>query len=115
MPCVFVSIQIEPIDPCYAKWFGIEKDEATFRLLADATPLNQCMLPPPKMFLPSIHDIITTLLEKKWAGQLDARSFFFQFPLGEPVRNYFGAKFGTKNMEILVRALVLLMGWNHSP
>jgi hypothetical protein len=101
--------------PTYATWFGLEKDEDFFRLLADLTALNRCMKKPPAMKLPTVHEIIRLLLQQNWMGQLDARSFFFQFGLGKAIRNFFLARLGKGPSAVLIRALVLLMGWNHSP
>jgi hypothetical protein len=115
-----VAERVSPSDviegfPTYSTWFGLEKDDAFFRLLADLTALNKCMTKPPNMKLPTVHEIIIQLLRHNWMGQLDARSFFFQFGLGRAIRNFFIAKLGKGAAAILIRALVLLMGWNHSP
>ena len=68
------------------------------------------------MYLSPLQQIFRNVLRFSFALTVDARSYFYQFPIHPFVRNFFGLAFsrrrGTPSYRRLTR---LCMGWRHSP
>ena len=83
------------------------------RLISNVA-LNEVQPSPPadwKCDLPSISHLIHSVLQWNYATELDARSFFPQFPLGPTVQPFFGLR--QRNFRGALR--VMPQGWRWAP
>jgi len=86
------------------------------RLIGDCTPLNERLPPPPSMELCALHSVIEGLLDKYWLTQLDAMSYFYQFPLGEHAMDIFVSRVGgPRGIFSTVHWRSMPMGWSYAP
>lgn len=97
--------------------FKVEKAEAeTSRLVADCRPLNELLPRPGEMGLPGIHTVIEQLLRGNLLYQLDARSFFYQFPIHESLQDILLCRLGNERGKFRVmKWLVMAMGLSFAP
>ena len=96
--------------------FTVPKKSGGLRLVCDGRKLNRLMRPPPPMLLPSIHSVIARFLSARAVVAADARSWFYQFPLAEEVRAFFGVNLaGARGPFVQARLRVLCMGWSWAP
>ena len=96
--------------------FTVPKKSGGLRLVCDGRKLNRLMRPPPPMLLPSIHAVIARFLSSRAVVAADARSWFYQFPLAEGVRDFFGLHLaGARGPFVRARLRVLCMGWSWAP
>jgi len=100
----------------YLPLFTVAKKSGLLRLIQDCRLLNSLFKKPPTMDLPRIHDLIDLILAHEVMGQTDAVSYFYQFPLHEVIRNYFGSRLGGGRGEYVdLRMCRLPMGFSHAP
>ena len=72
--------------------FTTEKKDQTLRLIQNARPLSELCVAPPKMALPALDHFVDELLGSNFAATCDGRGYFFQFPLPEDLRQFFGMR-----------------------
>jgi len=84
---------IEPIEKSevlnVCRYFQVPKKGQEDRLIVNCSPINVAQLKPPRMRLPSIHDVIRRVLNFKLGLTIDAVSFFYQFPLQRDIARHF--------------------------
>ena len=86
------------------------------RLVCDGRKLNCLMRPPPPMLLPGIRSVIARFLSVRYAAQDDGKSWFYQFPLGRGVDDYFGVNLGgARGPFVRAKLRALCMGWSWAP
>ena len=96
--------------------FTVEKSSGGLRLVCDGRKLNALMQPPPSMLLPSIRSVVRRFLSANFVVQADGKSWFYQFPLADGVRDYFGVNFADARGEYTPAVLnKLCMGWSWAP
>eukprot|EP00760_Papus_ankaliazontas_P015915 PhM_4_TR16744/c1_g1_i13/m.79412 len=80
-PCAVTDLSIT------VPLFKVEKAGGeTSRLIGDCRALNSLLPRPGNMGLPSIDDVLRELLGCRVLHQLDAKSYFYQFPVHESLR-----------------------------
>ena len=100
----------------FLKCFQVLKKDGLDRLVLDATPLNRNSIPPLNMHLNTIHFIFEHLLKYKVWCTVDAKSYFYQFPVHQSVQSYFAMLISTRRGRALCRYLTrMCMGWRHAP
>lgn len=97
--------------------FKVPKKDGDSRFITDATPLNRVQRLPPRCPIPNILELLACLQSFTWFFTFDARNFFFQFPIEDPVtRSYFTIAVnkprGPPSFFVLRK---LCMGWKYSP
>lgn len=86
------------------------------RLIIDARPVNRHQQRPGPMGLPSVAQVIDTVLAMEWAAKTDGVSYFYQFPLNEAVRPAFKARLaGWRGTIEEVQFKRMPMGWKFAP
>jgi hypothetical protein len=65
--------------------FTVPKKDQRLRLIVDGRKVNSLMQKPPRMPIPTIHEMIDYVMDHEWALTVDGRSFFYQFPISEEV------------------------------
>jgi hypothetical protein len=102
---------------CALAIFQVLKKNGRGRLVVNAKPVNKYFKPPPKMQIPPIHDIISYIMSNEVAATADARAFFYQIPLAEQLRPYFGVRSskGGRGAVFQSAFTVLPMGWSWAP
>ena len=100
----------------YMPVFTVPKKNGTLRLIQDGRHLNRWFDKPPTMNLPRIHDVIDLLMKNEYFAQCDAKSFFYQIPLHESIRKYFGTILGGGRGELDYTVMTKLpMGFSWAP
>ena len=96
--------------------FTVEKKSGLLRLVCDGRKLNRLMRDPPPMLLPSIHEVVRRFLAAEFVVQADGKSWFYQFPLGDGVRDFFGVNLAGERGPFRRTSLrVMCMGWSWAP
>eukprot|EP00760_Papus_ankaliazontas_P003778 PhM_4_TR11647/c4_g3_i2/m.68124 len=96
--------------------FTVLKKNSKLRLVVDGRKINRIMSHTPKMELPTIPEVQTYLRDNEWFVTVDGRSYFYQCPLGEEVREFFTANLaGTRGRFERVQLCRLPMGWSWAP
>ena len=103
----------QPIYFFHSNFLVPKSDGLHSRLISNITFNDQQPAPPMdwKCELPSIPQMLHTVLSWNFATELDARSFFPQFPLGVTVQPFFGLR------QSHFRGVLLVMpqGWTWAP
>jgi len=101
---------------CVTNFFTVDKKDKSLRLVVDGRKVNCLMEDPPKMELPSLHEVVDYIMGAKWALSVDGISYFYQIPIGEDVGSMFSAHLsenrGTFRTVCMTR---LPMGWSWAP
>lgn len=100
------------------KWFGIPKEDTTFRLCEDLSVTKFGFTTPLPMGIEPFHEFIKMCLSERGAYLLqeDARSYFHQFELPAHARPYIGGLLGDERGNFQpVQLTVTSMGHNRSP
>lgn len=97
--------------------FTVEKKNGRLRLVMDCRKLNALMPRPRHMPIPTIHQVIDTMLGAKFFCTVDAKSYFYQFMITDPrIRDYFGFHVGAaRGYFKRGRLRKLPMGWSYAP
>jgi hypothetical protein len=96
--------------------FKVEKGEGKSRLIGDCRELNSLVPSPPKFRLPNIRFILNEIIRGQYMAQVDARSYFYQFPLGKYAKRRFLSALKTKKNEgSRVQWQVMPMGFSWAP
>ena len=96
--------------------FTVPKSSGGLRLVCDGRKLNRLMRPPPPMLLPGIRSVIARFLSVRYVAQDDGKSWFYQFPLGRGVDDYFGVNLGgARGPFVRAKLRALCMGWSWAP
>ena len=100
----------------YLPIFTIKKKNGRLRLIVDGRQANRAFQDPPAMPLPRLYDFQEYLLDNKFAGQCDARCFFYQIGLPEEYRTFFGVVGrGVRGPRTHRRMTTVPMGWSWAP
>jgi hypothetical protein len=94
----------------YGVLFGVPKSTGLLRAIFDARATNNAMVPPPRLHLPSVSEILTVAFQSTWAVDIDLRHWFFQFPIAEAIQPYFCVRSG-RGVFSMAR---MCMGWSFS-
>ena len=102
--------------PC----FKVPKKEDKSRFITDARKINavlETVMPTPAMPLPNIQDVVRLIAAHKFRASIDAKSFFFQFPLrSRKLRRLFGIRIAAKRGTFLRAVLAALpIGCSFAP
>ena len=97
--------------------FAVLKKNGKGRLIANAKAVNRYFREPFKMELPSLHSYIDYIMQAEVAAVADARCFFYQIPLPEKLKPFFGVRFPKGKRGGLAHYVfnVIPMGWKWSP
>lgn len=98
--------------------FLTPKKNGNGRLVINARDLNAYFKPPPRMELPSLHEVITYVMRAEVAASADAKSYFYQIPLPSILRPYFGFRVPRHSRGGGFRSFSfsrLPMGWSWAP
>ena len=96
--------------------FTVPKSSGGLRLVCDGRKLNRMMRPPPPMLLPGIRAVIARFLSARYVAQDDGKSWFYQFPLGQGIDDYFGVNLsGARGPFVRAKLRALCMGWSWAP
>ena len=71
------------------------------RLIGDARELNRLLPRPGDMHLPDIRTVLSKLLSYNFLHQLDAKSYFYQFPLHSTLRDILVTRCGGRRGTLL--------------
>jgi hypothetical protein len=96
--------------------FKVPKGLEDSRLILDCRALNDVLPKPGDMGLPNLHEVYDDLLTCKYIAQVDARSYFYQFPMDREAQKWFGCTVdkGGGYLQHL-RFTVLPMGFKFAP
>eukprot|EP00760_Papus_ankaliazontas_P020364 PhM_4_TR18424/c3_g1_i1/m.85255 len=95
--------------------FKVPKAENS-RLIVDCRDLNELLPPPTKMPLPNLHRLLDEILTASFLAQLDAKSYFYQFPLEGEARQVFGVALGDRRGPFEHGLLTVMpMGFKYAP
>ena len=109
---------VEPAGPEASNMpvFTTPKKDLDLRLIQDGRWNNDHFAKPPEMFLPKIHDVIVQVLSSAYVADADGVSYFYQIPLHEGVRDYFGCRLaGGRGLFRQMRFCSLPMGFSWAP
>lgn len=96
--------------------FTVPKKNHLLRLVQDCRKLNRIMARPPKMPLPSIHEVIEYILSQNFVWTCDAKSYFYQFGVDDDVGAYFCTRLGAARGSFIIAAMTrMAMGWSWAP
>ena len=96
--------------------FTTPKKDLDLRLIQDGRWNNDHFAKPPEMFLPKIHDVIVQVLSSAYVADADGVSYFYQIPLHEGVRDYFGCRLaGGRGLFRQMRFCSLPHGFSWAP
>ena len=97
--------------------FKVPKSGATeSRLIGDARGINGLIPKQGHMGLPDLPDLILKLLKRKVLYQLDAKSYFYAFGMGEDASEIFGVRWGNRRgLFHTSRWLVMPQGFSLAP
>ena len=91
--------------------FKVRKDQHWARLIGNAIPQNECMLPAPHCELPAPPTIAHDCGGYRCFTVIDFRHYFYEFPLSELVRRFFAVRDADGSILAFSR---MPMGWDHS-
>jgi hypothetical protein len=101
---------------CSHPVFKVPKGPKESRLILDCRALNEVLPKPGDMGLPNIHDVFDSLLQCAFIAQVDAKSYFYQFPLDAEAQKWFGCTVGSQRGALQhLRFTVLPMGYKFAP
>ena len=109
---------VEPAGPEASNMpvFTTPKKDLDLRLIQDGRWNNGFFAKPPEMFLPKIHEVIDKILSAAYVADADGVSYFYQIPLDESVRDYFGCRLaGGRGLYRQMRFCSLPMGFSWAP
>jgi len=93
-----------------------KSDGITSRLIGDARPVNRLLPSQGHMGLPDLPTLILSLLQQRFLYQLDAKSYFYAFSMGEDTADVFGVRWGDRRGHFYTsRWLVMPQGFSYAP
>lgn len=96
--------------------FLVFKKAGLSRFIWNGTVLNDMQTRPPSMMLPDGRDVLRRIARGDHVATCDAISCFYQFPLAEDIRDWFGFSLPTKRGKPeKVRLKKMAMGWKFAP
>ena len=102
----------------YHSIFPVPKsDGLTSRLISDPPEINLAMKRIWPCHFTALPDLVRTVCTWSYAVQYDAKSFYFQFPLGQGVARWFGVRFQHSHSAWCPQMLQLSLmpqGWGPS-
>jgi hypothetical protein len=100
---------------CSHPIFKVPKGPEDSRLILDCRALNDVLPKPGDMGLPSLHGVFDDLLKCAFIAQIDARSYFYQFPMDDEAQKWFGCTVTKGGLLQHLRFTVLPMGFKFAP
>jgi len=112
---------IRAVDPhdirVVTNFFTVDKKDDSLRLVVDGRKVNVLMEPPPKMELPTIHEVLEYLMNNEYALTVDGTSYFYQFGISDEVGTLFCANLSAERGNFIPVALTIHRpeGKQHAP
>jgi hypothetical protein len=114
LKCGIFDPLIGPVRTRMLRVFVVPKSDNTGRLVVDCRPVNSVLPKPPKMHMENVRSILLDILACRYVCQLDAKSYFYQFPLGHAAQEVLVSGIGGRRgdyQKVAWNALPMGFSW----